>query len=108
MALFFDAPWFDERLTAFGLSRTVVAVALGLTDHELADIWKDQRELRAHDVAVLAALLGTDPQDIATRAGVSTPVPGTSPSSHDVENRLARIEERLAVLERLIARNEKN
>lgn len=108
MALFFEAAWFDERLTAFGLSRAIVAAALGLSDDELAEIWKDQRELRARDVAILAALLGAEPQEVATRAGVSTPIPRTAPSSNDVENRLARIEERLAVLERLIARNEKD
>ena len=102
MALFFDKSWFDERLAAVGLSRANIAAALGLTDSELAEVWKDQRELSARDVAILAALLGSNPQEIATRAGVSTPVSKTAPPG-DIDNRIARIEERLAALERLVA-----
>jgi len=107
MALFFDGAWFDDRLAAVGLARTNIAAALGLTDEELADVWKDQRELSARDVAVLAALLGVGAHDVAARAGVSTPVP-TAPQSRDIEERLARIEERLAALERRIARDGKD
>ena len=44
MALFFDKSWFNERLAAVGLSRANIAAALGLTDSELAEVWKDQRE----------------------------------------------------------------
>jgi transcriptional regulator with XRE-family HTH domain len=102
MALFFDGSWFDGRLAAVGLSRANIAAALGLTVSELAEIWKDQRELSARDVAILAALLGSEPQEIATRAGISTPVPKTALSA-DIEVRLARIEEKLATLEKLVA-----
>ncbi len=108
MALFFDGSWFDEKLAALGLTRTNVASALGLGDAELADIWKDQRELSARDVAILAALLGVGAREIAARAGVSTPVPGPSTLSNDIEERLARIEKRLAALEGRVARERKD
>lgn len=103
MALFFDTEWFDARLAALGLSRATVATALGLGESELAEIWKDQRELRARDVAILAALLGVETKEIATRAGVSTPVPSASDTTCDaVAQRLTRIEERLSELEALV------
>ncbi len=79
MALFFDAAWFDQKLASLGLVRATVAMALGVSDHEIGDIWKDQRELSARDVAILANLLDTTPAEIAERAGVSTPVPNRLP-----------------------------
>jgi transcriptional regulator with XRE-family HTH domain len=102
MALFFDGAWFDERLVSLGLSRATLAAALGLTEQELAEVWKDQRELSARDVAMLASLLGTTPEDIALRAGVSTPVPRTAssdPALKAIEERLARVE---AMLEEIL------
>src|ERR1700690_2813824 len=75
MALFFDSVWFDARLEAAGLSRATVAAALRLSDGQLAELWKDQRELTADYVRVLSALLAVPPAEIASRAGVSTPVP---------------------------------
>jgi transcriptional regulator with XRE-family HTH domain len=75
MALFFDSQWFDQRLSAAGLSRSDVATALGLSPSQVEDLWKDQRELRAQDVRIIAALLGAVPAEVAGRAGVSTPVP---------------------------------
>ncbi len=103
MALFFDTEWFDARLATLGLTRATAALALGLAESELAEIWKDQRELRARDVAILAALLDVEPKEIATRAGVSTPVPSASEGPLDrVAARLARIEERLSELEDIV------
>lgn len=75
MALFFDSDWFDAKLKIAGLSRATLAAALGLGDDEIADIWKDQREISAREVALIAALLGVSAKDVATHAGVSTPVP---------------------------------
>jgi len=105
MALFFDGAWFDERLAGLGLSRTTLAAALGLTEQDLVDIWKDQRELSVRDVAMLANLLGTSAEDVALHAGVSTPVPRAAPSDpalKSIEERLARIE---AMLEELLRAN---
>ncbi len=92
MALFFDSKWFDARLDALGLSRADIAGALGITQEQLAEMWKDQRELSANDVRILSALLAVGPEEIARRAGVSTPVPG---AQNAITERLDRIERAL-------------
>ena len=86
MALFFDSQWFDARLNQAGLKRHDLAAALGLGEHELGEMWKDQREVTAGNVRVMAALLGVSREEVAQRAGISTPVP------REAEDRLARIE----------------
>jgi transcriptional regulator with XRE-family HTH domain len=98
MALFFDSEWFDQRLAALGLTREALAAALGFNAEEIAEVWKDQRELSADHVRMLAALLGVPAKEIAGRAGVSTPVP-----REDVETRLARVEAELAAIKALLA-----
>ncbi len=104
MALFFDAQWFDARLVAAGLSRATLAAALGLNDAQIAEIWKDQRELSAREVALLAALLGVSPEDVANHGGISTPVPkaAADTSLTQIGERLARIERELAELKALV------
>ena len=96
MALFFDAPWFDGKLTERGLSRAVMATVAGLSDGELAEVFKDQREVSAGQVAAFAELLGVSAAEVAERAGVSTPAP--------VEDPVAALERRVAALEAEIAR----
>ena len=96
MALFFDAPWFDGKLTERGLSRAVMATVAGLSDGELAEVFKDQREVSAGQVAAFAELLGVSAAEVAERAGVSTPTP--------VEDPVAALERRVAALEAEIAR----
>jgi len=96
MALFFDSDWFDAQLAEAGLTRADIARALGLNDVQLAELWKDQRELRAQDVRILAALLAATPEEVATRAGVSTPVPRTD--GRDLETRVTRVEVELAAM----------
>ena len=88
MALFFDSQWFDARLAALGLARVDLGRALGLGEEQLAEVFKDQRELSAGNVRLIAALLGVDAKEIASRAGVSTPVP----QEMSVEQRLAHLE----------------
>ncbi len=100
MALFFDSSWFDARLAAAGLKHADVAAALGLSAHQLAELWKDQRELSANDVRLLAALLSVPAAEIATRAGVSTPVPKDTAADAAV---LAEFGERLGRVERALA-----
>lgn len=100
MALFFDARWFDDRLGERGLSRAVLAAAAGLTEAELALVFKDQRELSAQEVARFAELLGTTAADVADRAGVSTPVPGGTGA---LEARIAALERRVTALEAELA-----
>jgi hypothetical protein len=101
MALFFDAQWFDACLDERGLSRAVMAAAAGLTPTELALVFKDQRELSAGDVAVFAELLGVDITEVASRAGVSTPVPG---QAGPLNAKLAALERRVVALEAQVAK----
>jgi transcriptional regulator with XRE-family HTH domain len=97
MALFFDSEWFDARLAANRLKRSDLAAALGLSENEIGEVWKDQREIAAAQVRVMAALLGVTPQEIARYAGVSTPVP-----RDDADERLARIEAQLREIKALL------
>jgi len=101
MALFFDAVWFDARLAERGLSRDILAAAGGLSADDLTLVFKDQGELSAGQVAVFAELLGVSADEIASRAGVSTPVPSQHISA---DARIAALERRVAVLEAEIAR----
>ena len=98
MALFFDGEWFDARLAAAHLSRADVGRALGMDDQAIAEMWKDQRELSAVHVSILAALLAVTPQEIATHAGISTPVPKMQPTLADLAARLEKVEAELAQL----------
>jgi len=98
MALFFDSVWFDARLPELGLRYADVSAALGLTSQQVSELWKDQRELSAADVRALSTLLRVSTSEIATRAGVSTPVPAP-----DGDEALVRLNERLDRLERTLA-----
>ncbi len=106
MALFFDSAWFDARLASAGLTRAMIAAALGLTEMQVGELWKDQRELSADDVRMLSALLGAPPAEIADRAGISTPVPKQAPPDAavlgDLAERLTRVERALAEIKSLI------
>jgi len=96
MALFFDSAWFDAQLARAGLKRADIAAALGLDDREIAELWKDQREVSAGDVRVLSALLGASREEIASRAGVSTPLPDDG--GPGIEARVAHLEAALATI----------
>jgi hypothetical protein len=99
VALFFDQAWFDAQLAARHLQRGDIGAMLGLDAAGIAEVWKDQRELKAADVALIAAVLNLPPAEIAHRAGISTPVP--APES-GMERRLAAIEAKLdAILRKL-------
>ena len=100
MALFFDGGWFEARLAERGLNRAALAAGAGLSEAEIALVFKDQRELSAGEVTAFAELLGASPAEVANRAGVSTPVPGAD----ELEVRLGRIEARLAAIEATLAR----
>jgi len=99
MALFFDAQWFDAALAERGLSRTVLAAAAGLSEADLALVYKDQRELSAREVGIFAELLGVPAAEIAKYAGVSTPTPSDGAAA-----RIAALERRVAALEAEVAR----
>jgi hypothetical protein len=100
MALFFDAEWFEARLAERGLSRRVMAAAAGMAEADLALAFKDQRELSAGEVAAFAELLGVEAVEVASRAGISTPIPG----QEGANARLRALERRVAALEAEVAR----
>ncbi|HEY9234237.1 MULTISPECIES: helix-turn-helix domain-containing protein [Phenylobacterium] len=100
MALFFDRQWFEEKLVERGLNQRIMAAAAGMTEAELALVFKDQRELSAEEVGIFADLLGTPAPEIADRAGVSTPTPGQS----DLAGRVLALEKKVAALEAEIRR----
>jgi transcriptional regulator with XRE-family HTH domain len=103
MALFFDAAWFDARLKSLGLSRSDLGTAMGLTEQEILELWKDQRELKSRDVRIIAALLGAPPAEIAERAGISTPVPKDDDQAVAmILQRLDRIEKTIVELKALV------
>jgi hypothetical protein len=102
MALFFDAEWFDARLDERGLSRAVLGAAAGMSATELDLMFKDQREISAAEVTIFAELLGAPPAAVASRAGVSTPVPGDANAA--LEARIGALERRVAALEANLAR----
>lgn len=110
MALFFDSRWFDEQLHAHGLSRDSLARHLNLTREDVDMIFKDQRELSANEVRLLAAFVNQPISEVVKRAGVSTPVPleeakqTADPSDvlNDFNDRLDRIERTLAELKQLL------
>jgi transcriptional regulator with XRE-family HTH domain len=99
MALFFDQAWFDARLKELGATRDDVAKLLKLSSDQVAELWKDQRELRATEVQTLASYLKVAVAEVANRAGISTPVP---PAPIAVEQKLEEINERLTRIERMI------
>jgi transcriptional regulator with XRE-family HTH domain len=101
MALFFDSEWFDARLASVHLSRADLAAALGLNETQIAEVWKDQRELSARDVALIAALLNVPAEDVAKHAGVSTPVP-KGDALADIAKRLERVERMLEDIKSLL------
>jgi transcriptional regulator with XRE-family HTH domain len=99
MALFFDAVWFDARLDARGLSRATLAAICGLSEAEVALLFKDQREMSPGEVAMIAELLGASAAEVAEHAGVSTRAPAVDP----IEARLRSLEARIAALEAALA-----
>lgn len=102
MALFFDAEWFDGKLRARNAARQALADHMKITLGELDELWKDQRELKSHEVLSMARFLGVAPEEIAARAGVSTPVPTVPADPGDTAAKLEELNGRLIKLERMV------
>lgn len=103
MALFFDGSWFEKRLTALGLHKEDLARALGWSHEELVWVFKDQKEVSAREVGILAGLLQASPGEIANRCGISTPI-AAQPFSAEAQidhllKRVAALEAKVAALE---------
>ena len=99
MALFFDQAWFDQKLRERGATRDDIARLLNLSTGDVAELWKDQRELTGANVLALARFLNVPAAEIAKHAGVSTPVPE---EGGDLQQRMSEMNERLARIERMI------
>ncbi len=100
MALFFDNQWFDAQLAALGLDRGAVAARLSISAAEVDLLFKDQREMSAEDVLALADLLGHSAEEIADRAGVSTPTPRLAPAGPGADTaRLTALEAQVTSLQ---------
>lgn len=99
MALFFDQEWFDARLALTGSTREDLGRLLRLSTMDVSELWKDQRELSAADVLSISRFLNASVEEVARRAGVSTPVPQ---SADLVDERLAKVEIRLDRIEQAI------
>jgi predicted secreted protein len=67
-------------------------------------MWKDQRELTADDVIIMAKLLNRPMAEIAQRAGVSTPNPAQTKMDplDEIFHRLSRLESEVSTLRQLI------
>ena len=111
MALFFDQNWFDKQLKNVGRTHEDVSALLRLSPIQVAEIWKDQRELLPHEVGALAKLLNATPAEVADHAGVSTPVPSEDAATdlgllldrlEEMNGRLARVERALVDLKSLV------
>lgn len=109
MALFFDQDWFDAQLRDLGLTRDDVATSLRLARDEVDEIWKDQREISANEVAMLARLLKVSASEIVTNAGIATPTPpssanlGAASEVSALMTKLGEMDQRLMRMERAIA-----
>lgn len=111
MALFFDQDWFDQQLKSIARTHEDVAALLQLSSVQVAEIWKDQRELLPHEVGALAKFLNATPAEVADHAGVSTAVPGALDDADlasvvtrldEMNGRLDRIERALVDLKSLV------
>lgn len=111
MALFFDQEWFNAKLQEASASMADVAASLRITEEEVREIWKDQRELRPNEVTMLARLLGAPLSEVVLRAGVATPTPASAPQQkaqatpdlNEVIGRLEELSARFTKMERAIA-----
>ena len=62
--------------------RATVAMALGIVEQEIAEIWKDQREVSARDVAILANSGGDSGRDRRARRHLDARAEGGMPLRH--------------------------
>ena len=105
MALFFDQDWFDARLRQLGQTKADLARALSIELSEIEAMWKDQREVRAAEVAALAAFFSVSTAEIADRCGTSTPA-ARGPDQQKRPGDTATIVERLESLDARMERVE--
>ncbi len=103
MALFFDQEWFDAKLRERGLNKAALAGLLRISMVEVDAMWKDQREISAREVSLLAELLGVSVAVIAERGGAATPNPDDASDLNRVLARLDAMDARVQRLEHGLA-----
>lgn len=100
MSLFFDAAWFDARLSALGLDRGALAIAAGLTREELHRIIVNEREASPGELEAFATVLQVDLLEATLRSGVAV---RAEAGGYDSEARLDDLTARLDRIDSWIA-----
>lgn len=100
MSLFFDAAWFDAKLSERGLDRAALAVAAGIERAELHRIFTNERAPTAEELGVFATVLSADLLEVTLKSGVAT---RDAAPSEDSGDRLADIEARLDAIDSWLA-----
>jgi hypothetical protein len=100
VALFFDKRWFDQTITARGLTRADLARAAQAHPDDITAMFKDQMEVPVSHVQAWAVLLDQPANVIALRCGVST----RAPELLDDAKRIEILEGRIAALEAMVAK----
>jgi hypothetical protein len=91
MSLFFDADWFDAKLSERGLDRVALAIAAGLERTELHRIFTNERAPVIEEMEVFARVLQTDVLEITIRSGVAQRADPSADTSDRIENIEARL-----------------
>jgi hypothetical protein len=103
MSLFFDAAWFDARLTARRAERGDLAAAAGLDRAELHRVFTNERAATAQELQAFAAFLDADLVEVALRSGVTQRGAEVAVDSQarisSIEARLDQIDDWIAELE---------
>ena len=71
MALFFDHDWFDDRLSALGLTRDSLAMSAGMSPDEVDMLFDDRREISIQEINAFADLLSVGPHVVAKHCGIA-------------------------------------
>ncbi len=99
MSLFFDAAWFDAKLTARNLDRAALAIAAGIDRGELHGIFTNERAPTLEEMESFARVLETDLLEITLRSGVAE----RAPAGADTADRIESIEARLKAIDDWLA-----
>jgi hypothetical protein len=110
MSLFFDADWFDARLSERWLDRHALAACIGVDESGLQSLFTNERAPTAEELQAFAILLNADLVEVTLRAGVASPAApdnGEATSSTRIEDIEARLDAVDAWLEEFEAASRK-
>jgi len=97
MSLFFDADWFDAKLTERGLDRAALAIAAGIERADLHAVFTNERTATAEELETFARVLQTDVVEVTLRSGVAVRAP--PPEDAEPTDRIESIEARLDAID---------